>query len=248
MATSSLTLFISSLSYLCLHLHCRLLSKPLATSTTSTAKVSTISGHIKHLEGHLLSISSWSISNIRCSSCWNISGSIKSIFSKMAATPSSQASQQMDINETEQQIIEDQPQPQASELEVPSSPWRAPASSLADLKPPISTSKYEKTAKIHLIDTIIYDTLSGDTSYHAPPSETIRRIYDSFGTIMVDGIGVTPTTSDFTLISLVHFMKQSAVHRSSMPWDLSHEKDPINIFTMLDDITYGKFISTGSII
>ena len=145
------------------------------------SKVSTISGHIKHLEGHLLSISSWSISNMSCSSCWNISSNIKSIFSKMAAAPSSHASQQMDITENEeQQIIEEHPQPQASEIDVPSSPEKAPASSLADLKPAISTIKDEKTAKIHLIDAIIYDTLSSDASYHTPPSEVIRKIYDSF--------------------------------------------------------------------
>ena len=153
----------------------------------------------------------------------------------------------MDINENEeQQIIEEDQQPQTAEVEVPSSPERA--SSLTDLKPPISNIKTEKEAKIHLIDTIIYDTLSSDASYHTPPSETISRIYDSFGTIMMDGIDMTTMTSDFSLITLVDFMKQASVLKSSTPWDLSHQKDPISMFIVLDDITYGKFISTRSII
>ena len=84
----------------------------------------------------------------------------------------------MDINENEeQQVIEEDQQPQAAEIEVPSSPERA--SSLTDLKPPIKNIKTEKEAKIHLIDTIIYDTLSSDASYHTPPSETISSIYDA---------------------------------------------------------------------
>ena len=91
-ATSSLILFTSSLSSVLAS------SLPFAIKTIGSinhlySKVSTISGHLKHLEGHLLSISSWSISNISCSSCWNISSSIKSIFSKMAAAPSIEASQ-----------------------------------------------------------------------------------------------------------------------------------------------------------
>ena len=65
---------------------------------------------------------------------------------------------------------------------------------------------------------------------------------------MMDGIDLTTMTSDFTLITLVDFMKQASVLKSSTPWDLSHQKDPISMFTVLDDITYGKFISTGSII
>ena len=107
MATSSLILFTSSLSSALAS------SLPFAIKTFGYinhlhSKVLTISGHIKHLEGHLLSISSWSIGNISCSSYWNISSNIKSIFSKMAAAPSSQPSQQMDITENEeQQIIEE---------------------------------------------------------------------------------------------------------------------------------------------
>ena len=140
-------------------------------------------------------------------------------------------------------------QPQASEVEAPSSPEKAPlSSSIVALKPAISTIKDEKAAKIHIIDTIIYDTLSSDVAYHTPASETIRKIYDSFGTIMMDGIDLTSMTSDFTLITLVDFMKKASVHKSSTPWDLSHEKDPISVFTVLDDITYGKFISTMSIL
>ena len=65
---------------------------------------------------------------------------------------------------------------------------------------------------------------------------------------MMDGIDMTTMTSDFSLITLVDFMKQASVLKSSTPWDLSHQKDPISIFIVLDDITYGKFISTGSII
>ena len=204
-ATSSLVLFASSLSSVLAS------SLPLAIKTVGYinhlhSKVSTISGHIKHLEGHLLSISSWSISNISCSSCWNISSNIKSIFSKMAAAPSTEASQQMDITENEeQQVIEDH---QPAEVEAPSSPERA--ASLSHLKPPINTIKTEKEAKIHIIDTIIYDTMSSDASYHTPPSETISKIYDSFGLIMADGIDLTSMTSDYTLIILVDFMKQAA--------------------------------------
>ena len=119
-ATSSLILFTSSLSSVLAS------SLPFAIKTFGYinhlhSKVSTISGHIKHLEGHLLSISSsWgissitNISNISCfgSSFWNISSCIKSIFNKMGAAPSSQ---QMDITENEeQQIIEEHQQPQAS--------------------------------------------------------------------------------------------------------------------------------------
>ena len=205
-AISSLILFTSSLSSVLAS------SLPFAIETVCCinhlySKVSTINRHIKHLEGHLLSISGWSISNINCSSCWNISSNIKSIFSKMAAAPSTEASQQMDVTENEeQQVIEDH---HSAEVEAPTSPERA--ASISDLKPPINNIKTEKEAKIHIIDAIIYDTMSSDASYHTPPSETISKIYDSFGPIMADGLDLTSMTSDYTLITLVDFMKQASV-------------------------------------
>ena len=152
-------------------------------------------------------------------------------------------------------IVEEQQQ--ASEVEVPSSPEqqaeeqpseeKAPLSpSIAALKPPISHITDEKSAKIHLIDTIIYDTLASDAVYHTPASATIQKVYDSFGTIMKDSIDLTTITSDYNLINLVDFMKQAAVLKSSTPWGLSHQQDPISMFIVLDDITYGQFITTGS--
>ena len=62
---------------------------------------------------------------------------------------------------------------------------------------------------------------------------------------MADGIDLT---SDYTLITLVDLMKQASVDKSSTPWDLSHQTDPISVFTVLDNIHYEKFIRTGSII
>ena len=209
------------------------------------SKVSTISGHFKHLESHLLGISSWSISNISCSSCWNISSNIKTIFSKMAGAPSVDASQmqilEAIVDQEEQQIIEDD-QPAEGEAASPS-PER-PSSA----KPPKSTIKTEQEAKIHIVDTIIYDILSSDSTYHTPPSESIRKIYDSFSVIMSDGVDLTTAVGDYNLITLIEFMKQSSVDKSTTPWDLSHQSDPISVFTVLDNINYEKFIRTGSII
>ena len=161
----------------------------------------------------------------------------------MAAAPSSQ---QMDINENEEQQIIEVDQPQAAEVEGPSSPERAP--SMTDLKPPINHIENEKEAKIHLINSIIYNTLSSDSSCHTPPSQTISKIYDSSGTIMMDGIDLASMASDCSLITLVDHLKQTEVLKATTPWDLSHQSDPISVFIILDDITYGKFISTGSII
>ena len=152
------------------------------------SKVSTISGHLQHLEGHLLGISSWSISNISCSSCWNISSNIKSIFSKTAGASSVDASQMQIIeaivDQEEHQIIEDD-QPAEGEAASPS-PER-PSSA----KPPKSTIKSEQEAKIHIVDTIIYNILASDSTYHTPPSESIRIIYDSFSVILAEGVDIT---------------------------------------------------------
>ena len=244
-ATSSLILFTSSLSSVLAS------SLPLAIKTIGSinhlySKVSTISSHFQHLEGHLLGISSWSISNICCSSCWNISNSIKPIFSKMAGASSVEASQ-MDILEAtidneDQQIIEDS---QPAEGEAASPTQERPSSA----RPPKSAIKTEREAKIHIVDTIIYDILSSDSTYHTPPSETIRKIYDSFSVIMTsDGVDLSTAMSDYSLITLIEFMKQSSVDKSSTPWDLSHQSDPISVFTVLDNINYERFIRTGSII
>ena len=172
-ATSSLILFTSSLSSVLAS------SLPFAIKTIGSinhlySKVSTISSHLKHLEGHLLSISSWSISNISCSSCWNISSSIKSIFSNMAGAPSLESSQ-MEIlgnivDNEEQQVIEDL---HPAGVEAPTPPERA--ASISNLKPPKSTIKTEKEAKIHSVDAIIYDILTSDPTYHTPPPESRRR-------------------------------------------------------------------------
>ena len=122
------------------------------------------------------------------------------------------------------------------------------APSITNLKPVISHIEDEKSAKIHIIDTIIYDTLASDPAYHTPASSSIQQVYDAFGTIMTDGIDITTRTSDCTSINLLDFMKQAAVHKSSTPWDLSHQTDTISMFIMLDGITYGKWIKTGSIV
>ena len=162
----------------------------------------------------------------------------------MAAAPSTEASQQMDINENEeQQIIEDL---HPADVEAPASPERA--ASISNLKPPKSTIKTEQEAKIHIVDTIIYDILASDSTYHTPPSETIRKIYDSFSVILAKGIDLASAVGDYTLITLIEYMKQTSVDKSTSPWDLSHQHDPISMFTVLDNIHYEKFIRTGSII
>ena len=243
MATSCLILFTSSLSSVLA------LSLPFAIKTLGSinhlySKVSTISGHLTHLEGHLLGISSWSISNISCSSCWNISSNIKSIFSKMAGAPSIDASQmqilEAIVDHEEQQIIED-----SQPAEAEASPTQERPSSA---KPPKSTIKTEEEAKIHIVDTIIYNILASDSTYHTPPSESIRRIYDNFSVILAEGVDITTAMGDYSLITLIEYMKQTSVDKSSTPWDLSHEADPISLFTVLDNISYEKFIRTGSII
>ena len=221
-ATSSLILFTSSLSSVFAS------SLPFAIKTIGSinhlySKVSTIGGHLQHLEGHLLGISSWSISNISCSSCWNLSNNIKSIFSKMAGAPSVDASQmhilEGIVDQEEQQIIEDS---QPAEEEASPSQER-PSSA----KPPQSSIKTEHEAKIHIVDSIVYNILASDSTYHTPASESIRRIYDSFSIILAEGVDITTAMG---------------------PWDLSHQTDPISLFTVLDNINYEKFIRTGSII
>ena len=187
-ATSSLILFTSSLSSVLAS------SLPFAIKTIGSinhlySKASTISGHIKHLEGHLLSISGWSISNISCSSCWNITTGIKSIFSKMAGVPSADPSQmqvlEATVEQEEQQIIEDQPA--AAETEVPSSPERA--SSLSNLKPPLNTIKTEKEAKIHIVDHIIYSILASETQHitlhhHRPSARSMTASRPSWQMVL----------------------------------------------------------------
>ena len=147
-ATSSLILFTSSLSFVLAS------SLPFAIKTLGSInhlyrKVSPISSHLQHLEGHLLGISGWSISNISCSSCWNLSSNIKSIFSKMAGARSVDASQmqilEAIVDQEEQQIIEDSQPAEEEASPVPERPSSA--------KPPKSTIKSEQEAKIHIVDT-----------------------------------------------------------------------------------------------
>ena len=186
MATSCLILFASSLSSVLAS------SLPFAVKTFDYinhlhSKATTISGHIRHLEKHLWSISStWSIANISkitCidSSCWSISNNIKSIFNKMAAAGSSASTQAMDITFGDQQPQVEQvasSQEETSEQKV-----IAPlSSSITALKPVIGRIEDEKAAKIHIIGSIIYSTLSSDPAYNTPPSSSILRVYDSFGT------------------------------------------------------------------
>ena len=158
------------------------------------------------------------------------------------------ASQQMDIDEVHQ----------ASEVEqVASSPEQhqeeekviAPLSpSISNLKPDISHIEDEKAAKIHIIDTIIYGTLASDASHHTPPSASIQKVYDAFGTIMVDGIDLTTKTSEYSIVGLVDFTKQALVLKSLTPLDLSHQTDPVSLFIVIDDVTYGRCATSGSII
>ena len=143
------------------------------------------------------------------------------------------------VDAEEQQIIEDH---QPAEGEASASPER-PAST----KPPKSSIKTEQEAKMHIVDTIIYDILASDSTYHTPPSETISKIYDSFSVIMSSGVDLASAVGDYTLITLIEYMKQTAVDKSTSPWDLSHQHDPISAFTVLD-INYEKFFRTGSII
>ena len=243
-ATSSLILFTSSLSSVFAS------SLPFAIKTLGSinhlySKVSTISGHLQHLESHLLGISSWSLSNISCSSCWNFSNNITSIFSKMAGASSVEATHMQVIeaailDQEEQQIIEDS---QPAEGEASPSQER-PSSA----KPPQAAIKTEHEAKIHIVDSIIYNILASDSTYHTPASESIRKIYDSFSVILAEGVDITTALGDYSLITLIEYVNQASVLKSNTPWDLSHQADPISLFTVLDNINYEKFIRTGSII
>ena len=91
------------------------------------------------------------------------------------------------------------------------------------------------------------DTPFVDTPF-GPPRETIRRIYDSFSVILAEGVDITTAMGDYSLITLIEYVKQTSVDKSSTPWHLSHQADPISVFTVLDNINYEKFIRTGSII
>ena len=208
------------------------------------SKASTIGGHLQHLESHLLGISSWSISNISCSSCWNLSTNIKSIFSQMAGAPSVDASQmqilEAIVDQEEQQIIEDS---QPAEEEASPSQER-PSSA----KPPQASIKSEHEAKVHIVDSIIYNILASDSTYHTPASESIRKIYDSFSIILAEGVDITTAMGDYNLITLIEYTQQASVLKSNTPWDLSHQAGPISLFMVLDNINYEKFIRTGSII
>ena len=144
------------------------------------------------------------------------------------------------LDQEEQQIIEDS---QPAEEEASPSQER-PSSA----KPPQASIKTEHEAKIHIIDSIIYNILASDSTYHTPASESIRKIYDSFSIILAEGVDITTAMGDYNLITLIEYMQQASVLKSNTPWDLSHQADPISLFTVLDNINYEKFIRTGSII
>ena len=87
------------------------------------------------------------------------------------------------VDQEEQQIIEDS---QPAEEEASPSQER-PSSA----KPPQSSIKTEHEAKIHIVDSIVYNILASDSTYHTPASESIRRIYDSFSIILAEGVDIT---------------------------------------------------------
>ena len=170
------------------------------------SRVTTISGHIRHLEKRLWSISSsWSItniSNVSCidSSCWNITSSIKSIFNKMAGASAS--SQPMDIiSEEQQHQASDVEQAASSQEQKSEQKAIAPLSpSITNLKPVIGGVEDENAAKIH----IIYNTSSSDPAYNTPASSSTLQVYDSFGNILDDGVDVTSKVNDYSMIAWIH--------------------------------------------
>ena len=83
------------------------------------------------------------------------------------------------------------------------------------------------------------------TLHHRRPSG--RSMTASRSSCQMEWI-ITTAVGDYTLITLIEYMKQTSVDKSNTPWDLSHQADPISVFTVLDNINYEKFIRTGSII
>ena len=73
---------------------------------------------------------------------------------------------------------------------------------------------------LSIIDTIIYDTITHHIS-----------IYDSFGTIIVDDIDLSSMTKEYTLITLVDFMKYSSEHIDIIHDNVIIEKEDLNIRT-----------------
>ena len=81
-------------------------------------------------------------------------------------------------------------------------------------------SSHITSKNLNIIDTIIYDTIT----HHID-------IYDSFGIIIVDDIGLTSTMKEYILIILIDFMKQTSVDI-----DLISSED----ITVLDNVTIEK--------
>ena len=168
---------------------------------------------IKHLEKQLWSISgSWgitSISNVSCidSCCCNITSSIKSIFSKMAASAEALAStpsrfhqhlrssrlhhHQLKSSHRQHHRCQHQPQPSPS-----SSPSR-------QKERPRSSSSIQ----------VIQEMLRTDPAYITPPSEAIKGLYDSWWCILgSDGADITTKTSEQSIImKLINWQRKASV-------------------------------------
>ena len=125
----------------------------------------------------------------------------------MAGAPSVEASQMNIVDQEEQQLIDD-----SQPAEEEASPAQERPSST---KPPQASIKTEHEAKIHIIDSIIHNILASDSTYHTPASESIRKIYDSFSIILVEGVDITTAMGDYNLITLIEYMDQASVLKST---------------------------------
>ena len=101
----------------------------------------------------------------------------------------------------------------------------------ATTKPFIEDIRGDDTAKLHLNDQVITNTVRMDPAYITSPSNAIRSIYESFASILdAQGTDISSRTQDSSLIEIVNWAKRASVMKSSMPDDITQEKETTSFF------------------
>ena len=59
---------------------------------------------------------------------------------------------------------------------------------------------------------------------------------------------MTSKINDYSLLEITNYQTRTSIMKSSTPWDLSHDVDPISMLIGLDASVYAKRIQTGDII